>query len=76
MQTDTLRKSPNAFCRAEVKAIKHKLPYNVREIIYKRYPEYNTGVGAYLINNVLTGRTTDLRLTEILKEIANENKTI
>lgn len=66
----TLRQSPNEFCKAEVSKIKKNLPHNLRELIYEKFPEYNTAKGSVLINNVLAGNTADLRLTEILKSFA------
>ena len=69
-ENTSLRKSPNDFCKAEVLKIKKDLPENLRELIYEKFPEYNTSKGVALINNVLSGRSADLRLTEILKSFA------
>lgn len=63
-----LRENPRKKCKEEVAAIKNELPKNIRELIYSKFPEYNTAKGATLINNVLAGRTADLKLTDILKE--------
>lgn len=68
----TLRVDPGADCKRRVSAIKDKLPKEVRSIIMERYREYNTGSGSSLINNVIAGRSADLRLTEILEKIAKE----
>ena len=68
-----LRQSPNRLCKERVKAVKHLLPENLREIIYKKYPNYSTAEGVALINNVLSGCSTDVFLTEALEAIAAEN---
>jgi hypothetical protein len=70
---NTLRKSPNDAYKARVKAIKEKLPKNFREIIYEKFPKYNTAKGAMLINNVVALRSPDITLTEILEQIAANN---
>lgn len=69
-----LRKSPSAALKEQVAKIKCDLPKNIRELIYEKFPEYNTAKGAVLIQNVLAGRSADLRLTEILKAYAFANK--
>lgn len=69
-----LSDSPSKKCKAEVLKIKQDLPKNVRDLIYEKFPEYNTAKGATLIQNVLAGRTANSRLTEILKQFAFINK--
>lgn len=69
-----LRENPRTKLTEQVAAIKEELPKNIRELIYKKFPEYNTAKGANLINNVLAGRTADARLTEILKAFHFEYK--
>ena len=63
---ESLRKSPDQMYKERVISIKDKLPKNFRQIIYDTFPEYNTAKGAILINNVVVGRSPDVRLTEIL----------
>lgn len=55
--------------RNRVAAIKDKLPKNYRGIIIRKYPEYDTQQGAFLINNVVRLKSTDEELTSILEEI-------
>lgn len=68
-----LHQSPSKKCKAEVLEIKNDLPKNVKELIFEKFPQYNTAKGVNLISNVLAGRTADLKLTEILKSFASIN---
>lgn len=65
------RVNPRTATVNRVKAIKDKLPSNYRAIILSNYPEYNTAAGYSLISNVITGRTADNTVTEILEKIAD-----
>ena len=65
-----IRQSPNESYKARVKAVKRSLPKNVRDIIYERFPQYSKPDGVSLINNVLTGSSSDVALTEILEQIS------
>lgn len=67
-----LRQSPNELCKERVKAVRNLLPKNAREIIYKKYPQYNNAEGVKLIDNVLHGASSDVFLTQVLEEIAAE----
>lgn len=69
-----LRENPRKMLVAEVREIKNELPKNIRERIVAKFPEYDTKKGAALINNVLSLRTADARLTEILKAFHFEYK--
>lgn len=69
-----LRKSPSVELKAQVAKIKNDLPHNIKTLIIEKFPEYDTKKGTILIQNVLAGRTADLRLTEILKSYAFINK--
>ena len=60
--------------KEQVAKIKNDLPHNVKKLIIEKFPEYDTKKGTILIQNVLAGRTADLRLTEILKAFAFANK--
>lgn len=75
MKTE-LSDSPSKKCKAEVLKIKKDLPANLRELIFEKFPEYNTAKGYNLISNVLAGRTANSRLTEILKQFAFINTQI
>lgn len=70
---EQLRKDPNATCKAEVSKIKNQLPKNIRKQVCEKFPQYNTKTGSKLLDNVLAGRSADLRLTEILKSFASIN---
>lgn len=74
MEKTAQRTSPATACKERVAAIRAKLPKNVRLLIMDKYSEYNTGTGSILINNVLAGRSADLKLTEILEKIAAEQE--
>lgn len=65
-----LRVSPNEHYKKRVKDIKHLLPKNVREIVFASYPKYLTLDGIQLLNNVLTGSSSDVLLTQILEQVA------
>ncbi len=56
--------------RDRIEAIRPKLPKNYRGIIIAKYPQYDTYQGSFLISNVISGRSTDEELTEILEKIA------
>ena len=73
--SEQLRIDPNTACKEEVQKIKANLPKNIRDRICEKFPEYNTKIGSKLMDNVLAGRSADLRLTEILKQFAFANKT-
>lgn len=64
------RVNPGDVYRERVAKAKAKLPKNWRKILLQHYEEYNTVEGAMLINNVYTGRTADVTLTEIIEKIA------
>jgi hypothetical protein len=56
--------------RNRVAAIKHDLPLNYRDIIYRHFPGYKSPKAKHRINNVMTLRTADMHLTDILERIA------
>lgn len=70
--TKKLRVSPGAECKRRVAAIRDRLPKNVRQLLTASHREYDSAEGLILINNVLSGRSQDLKLTEILEAIAKE----
>ena len=65
------RLSPTAAYTARVKAIKSTLPKNYKDILYANHPEYNTHKGSVLVQNVVSLRSADIALTEILEKIAS-----
>lgn len=70
----TLRVDPGVECKRRVAAIKSQLPKGVKAIITKEHSEYDTIAGGRLIDNVIAGKSSDLKLTEILEEIAKPKK--
>lgn len=66
------RVNPTLVTRQRVKEIRDSLPKTWRKVFISKYPEYNNHEGLTLIKNVHLLRTTDLRVTEILEEIAQE----
>lgn len=64
-----LRVDPGADCKRRVKLIKKKLPKNIKQKIFQDHKEYDTASGTRLIDNVIAGRSADLKLTEILETI-------
>jgi hypothetical protein len=58
--------------RDKIKALRKNLPSGFRAIIYKHYPEYNSNEGISLINNVISGASTEVVITEILERIASK----
>jgi hypothetical protein len=72
MTTKTVRVDPGADCKRRVANIRTALPKDIKKIIIAKYPEYNTIANGKLIENVLAGKSADLRLTEIFEAIAKE----
>jgi|GEM_PF-5504907 len=56
--------------KTRVFAVRPRLPQNVRALVVERHPEYDTRSGAIKLNNVLSGASSDERLTEILESLA------
>jgi len=65
-----LRVDPGKACKDRVKKIKMYLPISYKQIILENFPEYETEKGHNLITYVINLRAADLRLTEILEQIA------
>ncbi len=65
------RINPRKIYSKRIQVVKKKLPKNYKAVLIQYHPEYNTIAGAALINNVITGRTADIKLTEILEQIAS-----
>jgi hypothetical protein len=70
----TLRVSPNDHYKQRVKEAKKFLPANVRDMVYEKFPQYATVEGIQLLNNVLSGSSSDVLLTEILEQISQQYK--
>lgn len=60
--------TPTAL-KSRVLALRAKLPQNVRSLVVERYPEYDSRKGSTKLNNVLSGASSDQRLTEILESL-------
>jgi hypothetical protein len=71
-----LRTSPNDLLKERVKVIKHLLPRNIRQTVIASFPKYNTREGVRLMDNVLTFRSADPQLTEIMEAIAANQKAV
>lgn len=56
--------------KSRVLAIRTKLPQNVRALVIDAHPEYDTAQGGRKLNNVLSGASSDERLTEIFEALA------
>jgi hypothetical protein len=56
--------------KTRVLALRTRLPKDVRAQVLKDYPEYDTAQGSRKLNNVLSGGSSDARLTEILEALA------
>jgi hypothetical protein len=56
--------------KSRVLALRTRLPKDVRALVLKDYPEYDTAQGSRKLNNVLSGASSDARLTEILETLA------
>lgn len=56
--------------KSRVLSIRPRLPKNVRSLVFKDHPEYDTATGSTKLNNVLSGAGSDLALTEILEALA------
>lgn len=73
MEMATTAPSPVATpteLKARVMAVRPRLPRDVRAQLIAAYPEYDTAQGGRKINNVLSGATSDARLTELLEKLA------
>lgn len=74
MKTKSLRQSPNDHYKARVKAIKKRLPKNVRAMVFELHPQYLTVDGIALLNNVISGSSSCMLLTEVLEQIAKQTE--
>ncbi len=58
--------------RREMEELKTKLPKDWRMRFFTSHPEYDNYRGGQLLNNVFTGRSTDVYILAELKKIAEE----
>jgi hypothetical protein len=66
------RQSAREAFKAEVFALKGKLPENWKERLRIKHPEYDTAKGTRLLDNIITGRSTDAIVLGFMKEIIQE----
>jgi hypothetical protein len=69
VMTNTETATPTEL-KSRVLALRSKLPQNVRALVMEHYPEYDSRKGSTKLNNVLSGASSDLKLTEILESLA------
>jgi hypothetical protein len=69
-QSDLKKTSEILKCR--IKVCKKSLPNNWRQQIIVLAPEYDSLKGARLMDNVFKLRSSDLRLTELIEQIATD----
>jgi hypothetical protein len=72
--TPKLRVAPKDDCSRRIMAVKPLLPKGYKTTLFENYPEYNTAKGSALVNNVLRLNSTDMRITEILEQLAADHK--
>lgn len=60
--------------REQLAEVKKDLPENYRQKLFEKRPDLDSSKGINRINNVITGRTTDLSLLNTLREIVAETK--
>ncbi len=67
-------KKTSEILKNRVEFCKKKLPNNWRQQIIVIAPEYDSLKGARLMDNVFKLRSSDLRLTELIEQIAEDHK--
>ena len=67
-------KKTSEILKNRVKEYKKNLPNNWRQQIIYHAPEYDSLKGARLMDNVFKLRSSDLRLTELIEQIAADLK--
>jgi hypothetical protein len=63
-------KKTSEILKSRIKVCKKNLPNNWRQQIIVLAPEYDSLKGARLMDNVFKLRSSDLRLTELIEQIA------
>ncbi|MGI4862623.1 MAG: hypothetical protein ACRYFZ_01780 [Janthinobacterium lividum] len=67
-QIGTATATPTSL-KLRVLAIRDRLPANVRSVIRERFSDLDTAKGAKKIDNVLSGGSSDERVTEFLESL-------
>ena len=67
-------KKTSEILKNRIKLCKEILPNNWRQQIIVLAPEYDSLKGARLMDNVFKLRSSDLKLTELIEQIAAANK--
>ena len=62
-------KDTRVLLKNRVAIAKKNLPKNWRKMVFEKMPELNTHSGSTLLTNVLAGRSSDYRITEVLESI-------
>jgi hypothetical protein len=65
-------KKTSEILKNRIKVCKKVLPNNWRQQIIVLAPEYDSLKGARLMDNVFKLRSSDLRLTELIEQIASD----
>lgn len=65
-------KKTSEILKSRIKDCKKVLPNNWRQQIIILAPEYDSLKGARLMDNVFKLRSSDLRLTELIEQIASD----
>jgi hypothetical protein len=63
-------KKTSEILKNRIRVCKKRLPNNWRQLIIILAPEYDSLKGARLMDNVFKLRSSDLRLTELIEQIA------
>lgn len=66
-------KKTSEILKNRIKVCKKVLPNNWRQQIIVLAPEYDSLKGARLMDNVFKLRSSDLRLTELIEQIAEDS---
>jgi hypothetical protein len=67
-------KKTSEILKNRIKVCKKVLPNNWRQQIIILAPEYDSLKGARLMDNVFKLRSSDLRLTELIEQIASQTE--
>lgn len=67
-------KKTSEILKNRIKLCKMILPNNWRQQIIVLAPEYDSLKGARLMDNVFKLRSSDLKLTELIEQIASDSK--
>jgi hypothetical protein len=76
MGVNSLRVDPNQVLFNRIKAVKPKLKKGFKQKFFEKHPDYNNSQGVNLLNNVLTCRSSCVKLTQLLEDFANSIENI